>query len=271
MSHLRSKMREAGLSPSTIAKYMAVIRAYERGSLNLRPFSHSGYMVTLSALQWYVKLSKPSAASRIRRDLRRIPKPPRGASKLPQRPLSMDQWKKLYSEVQELETVDRCILSMLLYSGQRVGDIGRIMRKKIIEAERTKVLDFKIKRDVPHSLPWEMVKKYLSPLLELQAGWEHVSDLVSSSQEGYYNHVYYQLKRCAARVGLGPENVHPHLLRHTFAIDLLEKCGDVAHVQRILGQSDQRTTMRYLKFVRNPKVLDYMKMLDKDRFGDEEE
>lgn len=40
-------------------------------------------------------------------------------------------------------------------------------------------------------------------------------------------------------------DLHPHLLRHSFAIDLLEDSNDVRLVAQALGHSDVRVTMRY--------------------------
>ena len=39
--------------------------------------------------------------------------------------------------------------------------------------------------------------------------------------------------------------LHPHLLRHSYAVDLLESSGDVRLVAQALGHSDVRITMRY--------------------------
>ena len=39
--------------------------------------------------------------------------------------------------------------------------------------------------------------------------------------------------------------LHPHLLRHTFALDLLESSNDIRLVAQALGHSDVRVTMRY--------------------------
>lgn len=41
------------------------------------------------------------------------------------------------------------------------------------------------------------------------------------------------------------QGLHPHLLRHSFAIDLLEESKDIRLVSQALGHSDVRTTMRY--------------------------
>ena len=40
-------------------------------------------------------------------------------------------------------------------------------------------------------------------------------------------------------------DLHPHLLRHSFALDLLEHTNDVRLVSQALGHSDVRITMRY--------------------------
>jgi site-specific recombinase XerD len=52
--------------------------------------------------------------------------------------------------------------------------------------------------------------------------------------------VYRAVRELSAELKL-----HPHLLRHSFAIDLLESCRDVRLVAQALGHSDVRVTMRY--------------------------
>jgi site-specific recombinase XerD len=51
--------------------------------------------------------------------------------------------------------------------------------------------------------------------------------------------------RYARRANL-PKRVHPHMLRHTFATELLQEGYNIREVQKLLGHSDLSTTMIYL-------------------------
>jgi integrase/recombinase XerD len=53
------------------------------------------------------------------------------------------------------------------------------------------------------------------------------------------------LARAGRRAGLDVR-VHPHGLRHTFAVDLLREGVPLTHIQKLLGHSDLATTARYL-------------------------
>ncbi len=69
--------------------------------------------------------------------------------------------------------------------------------------------------------------------------------------------VQQRLKRHAQDVGL-PVNVHPHMLRHSFASHLLQSSGDLRAVQELLGHASIAATQAYtaLDFQRLAHVYD---------------
>lgn len=96
---------------------------------------------------------------------------------------------------------------------------------------------------------------WLSPEdLELLKSWRAVRPAgngLFSTLKGEHIHDSYlrtMVKREARQAGI-EKDVHPHMLRHTFATDLYRKTKNILLVQKALGHSDLATTMIYTHLV----------------------
>ncbi len=77
--------------------------------------------------------------------------------------------------------------------------------------------------------------------------------------------VQHIVRQAVRRSGL-KKRIHPHTLRHTFAVHFLNFGGSLFHLQQLLGHQHLTTTLHYLKYANIPpqkkqSVLDQLNLL----------
>ncbi len=118
-------------------------------------------------------------------------------------------------------------------------------------------------RKLPIGRPaMEAIHAWLPERTAILARWPQHSDqsALFVNQRGQRlsgRSVQRQFAKQARAAGLGVQ-VHPHMLRHSFASHLLQSCGDLRAVQELLGHAQISTTQVYthLDFQRLASVYD---------------
>ncbi len=189
-------------------------------------------------------------------------KAPKAKKKLPQT-LSIDQVFNLINIPQTgfIDTRDKAILEFFYSSGLRLSELVNIHISDIDMSEQTlKVLGkgnkFRIvpigRKAIEALSLWILQRNKLNKILD--------SELLFLNQHGKKltaRAIQYRLKFWAQKNNI-PENIHPHLLRHSFASHVLQSSQDLRAVQELLGHSNISTTQIYthLDFQHLSKIYD---------------
>ena len=219
-----AELRAAGVAASTIVRRVAAVRALFR------------HLVLLGA-----RRDNPAAELDLPRRVRRLP-----------RTLSVGEVERLVDAAAGTTPTalrDRALVELLYGAGLRVGEAVALERASVdLESRIVRAVGKGNKeRLVPIGRQAaDAVRRYLAhgrPYLDRR----HRPELFLNARGGPLTRagVFLILRRLAAKAGLEPERIHPHLLRHSFATHLLEGGADLRSVQEMLGHADLATTELY--------------------------
>jgi integrase/recombinase XerD len=217
-------LRARGQAPSSVARRAAAARTFYRHlvALDRRP-------------------DNPAAEVDLPRRHRRLP-----------RSLSLGEVERLIDAangVTPRSLRDRALVELLYGAGLRVSEAVGLERGDVdLEGRTVRCIG---KGDKERVVPLgtqaaAALRRYLArgrPYLDRR----HRPELFLNAQGGGLTRggAFLVLRRLAARAGLDPERIHPHLLRHSFATHLLEGGADLRSVQEMLGHADLGTTELY--------------------------
>lgn len=188
---------------------------------------------------------------------------PKGGRPLP-KSLDADAVGALFNSPAKdpLEVRDLAIAELLYSSGLRLSELTGANVADIDRQERIITVTGKGNktRVLPVGEPaLRAIDQWLSlrPLAREQFSPDSPLFISTRGQRISARSVQQRLKRLAQLRQL-PGNLHPHMLRHSFASHLLESSGDLRAVQELLGHADIATTQIYthLDFQHLAKVYD---------------
>ena len=190
-------------------------------------------------------------------------KAPKIKKLLPQT-LSVDQIVKLVDIKDDsfLGLRDHAILELFYSSGLRLSELVNLNKNDINFDDGTITVIGKGNKErvVPvGSFATKAIKKWLKIRKNI-SGLTSETEILFLSQNAKKltsRAIQYRLKFWAIKQGI-PENIHPHLLRHSFASHLLQSSQDLRAVQELLGHANISTTQIYthLDFQHLSKIYD---------------
>ena len=175
---------------------------------------------------------------------------PKTNKKLPKY-LSTDDIKRLLDAPCDIYgTRDKAVLSLLYSSGLRVSELSGLNKDDVdFDEGMIKVNDGKGGRDrITYTNPktLQLIKDMIYK--RTRKGREDKSPALFISRTGgrlSTRSVQRIVKKASETAGLHDKNITPHILRHSFAVHLLQRGLNLKEVQQLLGHESLSTTAIY--------------------------
>ena len=188
-------------------------------------------------------------------------RPPKAAKRLPEA-LSPDEAVRLVSieDDSELGLRDRALFELAYSSGLRVSELASLDLASLdAKSGEVRVTGKGSKtRIVPVGrAALDAIAAWLGPRAEIARPGEGALFVGRGGRRIAPREVQRRIKRWAALAGIDVD-VHPHMLRHSFASHVLQSSGDLRAVQEMLGHASIASTQVYthLDFQHLAKVYD---------------
>ncbi len=135
------------------------------------------------------------------------------------------------------------IMELLYGSGLRASELVGLQRSSIASDKPYLIIKGKGEKErlVPISQQARSAVRRWAEFIGPQEKW------LFPSRTGHISRIrlFQIIKEHAARAGINPAKISPHVLRHAFATHLLEGGADLRALQTLLGHSDISTTQIY--------------------------
>lgn len=158
--------------------------------------------------------------------------------------LSIEEFKELVNEIDN--NIIKTVIVTLFYTGMRISECLNLKLDDVdIEEEIIHVIEGKGKkdRDIPINAT---LKKELIKYIESVRPDVHTNNFFATKKTGGVSSVYVNrvINDTVKRLGW-KKHVTAHILRHSFASNLIKNGVSLVHVQKLLGHSNLKVTSIY--------------------------
>lgn len=181
--------------------------------------------------------------------------------------LSVDEVKSLIDSVHKAQY--RVILMIFYSTGLRLSEVKNLKitdidsKRMIINIRNGK--GGKDRQAILTPMILKMLREYWEENPNKHSKWLFTPS-VNSFEKGFVNKpmshtAYNYIFKVATKAAGIKKKVHPHVLRHSFSVHMLEKGVNLRHIQFLLGHSSLRSTLRYttiadISKINAPDLLD---------------
>ena len=218
---LVARLHRQGTGARSLQRLLAAVRSFFRW---LMKEGHAG--------------SNPASAVRAPRQQRRLPAT-----------LDADAVSRLldFTATSTLAKRDKAMMELFYSSGLRLSELAGLRWNQVDPGSR--MLTVTGKGNKTRMIPFgrvaaEALAEWRKVRLDFAAFEEPVIFVSRQGRPISMRNIQSRIRYWARRQGL-PQDVYPHLLRHSFASHMLESSGDLRAVQELLGHSDIATTQVY--------------------------
>lgn len=167
----------------------------------------------------------------------------------------VDAIDSLFSQNTEMGLRNLCILHLMLDAGLRSEEVVTLKVSGLdFDKGYIRILDSKNHKSRIVPLAWDL-KMYLQCYLEFR---EPVPDEPVIRKAGTGGGINYNvIKQLFFRIRgkSGVKRLHPHLLRHTFAVAYLIGGGNLEFLRDMMGHSDYTVTRQYVKMSNQYRMM----------------
>lgn len=132
------------------------------------------------------------------------------------------------------------------YDLRQILIYGKGSKERIVPVTKEVIEDMFVYLEQREKIIGNRKSKWLFPSSRSLSG--HIT------RDGFFKN----LKKIAIKAGISPEKVHPHVLRHSFATELVNNRADLRSIQKMLGHENVVTTEIYTH-ITTEKLVDEVK------------
>ncbi|MEE9439332.1 MAG: tyrosine-type recombinase/integrase [Saprospiraceae bacterium] len=177
--------------------------------------------------------------------------------------LDNEEIKRLFRVCKDMRQL--LIIQLLFDTGLRSRELLKLELKDFNKAQRTITIN-NAKGQKMRIVPYgEHIRTTMSQYIKMLGYWPQGTLIESYKNKGQslsLSGLQNIVREIVKRSGL-KKRIHPHTLRHTFAVHFLNNGGRLPQLQRLLGHGNITTTLHYLKyshqvFVKTSSPLDIL-------------